>query len=166
MRYFLVLKYFYLLFKVKKFTLMLSIVFQFVFASLVLFSTAIACMQIVSSSDTTASTSTTTTPSHPQASSSVKVEIWMISLILGALSALLALMGLRSVVLANFLQYLIMLGCNLLIIVLGIKNFTSLSSNDASSNSWSSFGENFQRMWNVTKETGRDEFLVFSENFR
>lgn len=145
---------------------MLSIVFQFVFASLVLFSTAIACMQIVSSSDTTASTSATTTPSHPQASSSVKVEIWMISLILGALSALLALMGLRSVVLANFLQYLIMLGCNLLIIVLGIKNFTSLSSNDASSNSWSSFGENLQRMWNVTKETGRDEFLVFSENFR
>jgi len=101
-------------------------------------------------------------------SPSAKVDIWMISSGLGALSALLALMGLRSVVLANFFQYLIMVACNLLIIFLGIKHFGDFAPIPAGNSTTSSSGfmKNFERLWNVTKETGRGGFFEFHENFR
>lgn len=153
----------------KKFTLLLSILFQFIFASLVLFSTSIACIQIASFPSTSSSLSLS--------QSSIKVEIWMISACLGALSAILALMGLKSVVLANFLQYLIMLACNIFIIFLGIWNFADFGSPSSLTSSQqmnstssqitsSSFFDNLKRLWDITKESGRGEIFVFEENFR
>jgi uncharacterized sodium:solute symporter family permease YidK len=133
---------------VKIFTLLLSVLFQFVFASLVLFSTAISCMHIVSFS--------------------FKIEIWVIPMCLGLLSALLALLGLKSVVMANFFQYLIMLACNVAIIVLGIRNFGEVgdNNNNGTSSSASSFVHNFYRMLNVTNEAGGGRVFVINENFR
>lgn len=134
---------------------MLSILFQFVFSSMVLFSTALGCVQIFYSSW----------------SSYSRYEIWLVSTCLGLLSAFLALMGLKSVVLANFVQYAILVACNVIIIVLGIKNFRPMHNNHGAAANVTlindnSFVENFVRLWDVTKSSGRGNFFVFEENFR
>ena len=72
---------------VKYFTILISILFQFVFASCVLFSTAVSIQQILPDS--------------------IGIKLWHICLFIGLFSALLAFLGLQSVVWANFVQYIV-----------------------------------------------------------
>lgn len=119
---------------VKIFILILGVIFQCVFASLVLFSTSIAILNVFSS---------------------FSVSLWQISLFLGLISALLALLGLKSVVLANFIQFAIMVACHIAIIVLGVMNYSN-----------SSFTQGLSDAWDKTKSSGHAHFFVFSENLR
>jgi hypothetical protein len=89
---------------VKMFTLVLAVVSQMSYASLVLFSTAICVAQLLALS-------------HPA------VSVWPVALGIGSLSAVLAVLGLESIVWANFAQYVILVVCNVLIIVFGIRNY-------------------------------------------
>ena len=122
---------------VKYFTLIIILLFQFAFASLVLFSAGITLLEII-----------------PESSG---INIWMVVGVLGLISLSLALLGLQSVVWANFLQYLIMIACNVTVVVLGIKNFNGQSS---------SFSQGFYSVWNMTEITGRNKFFNFDENLR
>jgi hypothetical protein len=114
---------------VKVFTLALAVAFQFFYASLVLFSTALCVMHMVSLS-------------HP-------VDLWPVALLIGLLSALLATLGLESIVWANLAQYAVLIACNVLIVVLGIRNYQS----DAS------FLANLNAMVNVTRATGHGQLF-------
>jgi hypothetical protein len=132
---------------VKNLAISLGILFQFLFASMVLFSTSISITQIVSLNYES-------------------IQLWHVSLFLGLFSAFLALLGLESVILANFVQYILMTLCNLLIIYLGIKNYSTDSISKNVNNSTLSFMSNLNSMWNATVTTGRSDFLVFNESFR
>ena len=88
---------------VKNFTILISVLFQFIFASCVLFSTAVSVQQIL--------------PRH------FDIALWHICLFIGLLSACLAFFGLQSVVWANLVQYVIMVGCMVTMIFLGILNY-------------------------------------------
>ena len=123
---------------VKYFTLFMVISFQFMFASLVLYSASITILQIVSFS--------------------YDVSLWQVAVFLGALSTCLAFLGLKSVVWANFLQYLIMIACNISVIILGLKHFDGNRSN--------SLMEGASLIWNITESSGRGDVFVFAENFR
>jgi len=137
---------------VKYFTILISVLFQFIFASCVLFSTAVSIRDII----------------LPE---NLSVNLWHICLFIGFFSAILAFFGLQSVVWANFIQYIVMLGCMVSIIVLGIINYGSaeynlLNTNASSLTMYKSFNFGFRSMWNQTKLTQRDTFFVFKENFR
>lgn len=121
---------------VKVFALLIAILFQFIFSTMVLFSTSLSVNHILSFD--------------------FNLNVWIVPALLGLLSAVLALMGLRSVVLANFTQYLIMVLCNVVLIFLGIKNL----------NSNARFADNVYEIWNATKLTGRNRLFVFEENFQ
>jgi Na+/proline symporter len=136
---------------VKYFTILISVLFQFVFASCVLFSTAVSLQQIL-----------------PE---NLNILLWHICLFIGLLSAILAFFGLQSVVWANFVQYIIMVCCMVTIIIIGIINYgvaenNLLNSNTSSLTTYSSFNLGLKSMWNTTKLTNRDSFFVFKENFR
>jgi len=123
---------------VKNLALILAIMFQLAFASLVLYSTANTLIQIIS----VHYTDITLTP---------------VVLILGSISLSLALLGLKSVIWANFLQYFIMIVCNVAVITLGLKFFDNNKTN--------SFVEGAALVWNMTRSTGHDKLFLFQENF-
>jgi hypothetical protein len=138
---------------VKNFTLFMIMVYQFLLASLVLLSAGITIAQIVSSN--------------------YQLSLWPIVLVLGLISSSLALLGFHSVVWLNFIQYLIMVACNLTIIYLGIKHFTyeqissqTSSTNRSTSVADSEFVEGLSRVWSSTVESGRSRLFVFDENLR
>jgi hypothetical protein len=137
---------------VKNFTLLMIMMYQFLLASLVLLSAGITVAQIVSSN--------------------YQLSLWPIVLVLGLISSSLALLGFHSVVWLNFIQYLIMIACNLTIIYLGVKHFTFGQANSQSSlisNSTSAsneFSDGLSRVWSSTVQSGRDRLFVFDENLR
>lgn len=124
---------------VKYFTVLLMIMFQLAFASLVLYSTSNTIMQIVSLQYNT-------------------IVLWPIAVILGVTSFGLALLGLKSVIWANFFQYLIMIVCNIVVIVLGVKFFEGNESK--------SFIDGAKQILNITEISGRGQLFDFKENFR
>ena len=132
---------------VRNLAISFGILFQFLFASMVLFSTSISITQIVSLNYE-------------------YIQLWHVSLFLALFSAFLALLGLESVILANFVQYVLMTLCNLLIIYLGIKNYHTDSISQNTDNSTPTFMSNLNAMWNATVTTGRSDFLIFDESFR
>lgn len=137
---------------VKYFTILISVLFQFIFASCVLFSTAVSIRDII----------------LPE---NLNIMLWHICLLIGMFSAILACFGLRSVVWANFIQYIIMLGCMITIIILGIIDYGAaekniLNANTSSLTTFNLFNLGLTSMWNQTKITQRDTFFVFKENFR
>ena len=135
---------------VKYFTILISVLFQFVFASCVLFSTAVSIQQIL--------------PAN------LSIMLWQICLFIGLFSALLAFFGLQSVVWANFVQYIIMVGCMVIMIILGIINYGNAELRSLGSSTditaLSSFKLGLASMWNTTKAVERDHLFVFKENFR
>lgn len=120
---------------VKYFTVLLMILFQLILSSLVLFSTCNTIMQILSLNH--------------------QVDLWPIVLVLGTTSFSLALLGLQSVIWANFFQFFIMVSCNILVILLGIKFYDGNQSE--------SILEGINLMWNVTVSTGHNQFFSFAE---
>lgn len=120
---------------VKYFTVLLMILFQLILSSLVLFSTCNTIMQIISLSR--------------------QVDLWPIVLVLGTISFSLALLGLQSVIWANFFQYFIMVSCNILVIILGLKFYDG--------NSTASIFDGIGLMWNTTVSTGHNQLFSFSE---
>jgi len=122
---------------VKYFTVLLMILFQLTFASLVLFSTSNTVMQILSLI--------------------YDIDLWPIVVVLGIVSFGLALLGLKSIIWANFLQYIIMIICNLTVIILGLKYFEGNSS--------ASVIQGVGLVWNITDLSGHDKVISFKENF-
>lgn len=123
---------------VKIFILVLIILFQFMFASLVLFSSSLTIIQMISFNKTT-------------------ISLWHCALILGLISAFLAMLGLKSIIWANFLQYLIIIGCNISIIVIGLRDLSPDSA---------SVLEGFKLAWNITEQTNRNTLFTLNENTR
>ncbi len=123
---------------VKSLALILAIIFQLAFASIVLFSTANILIQIIS----VHYTAITLTP---------------IVLVLGTVGLALALLGLKSVIWANFLQYLILIVCNATVIILGLKFFDNNKTNSAA--------EGLSLISNMTYSTGHNRLFLFQENF-
>jgi len=117
---------------VKMLTILLVLFFQFFFAAFVLLSSSLAIVQIVAYNP---------------------ISVLLCTLVLGVSSALLAMLGLKSIIWANFFQFLILIACNLTFIILGFQN---LSSN-------SSIWDGLQFALNVT---GRNNLIVFKEDFR
>lgn len=130
---------------VKNFTVLLVILFQFIFASCVLYSASVTIHQILSLNHS--------------------IDLWPICAFVGVFSVLMALFGLRSVVLANFVQYLIMIGCMLTFIILGVLNYDQDLAQTSSSFT-SIFNSGLKSLWNVTKSTDRHKLFVFQDNFR
>lgn len=124
---------------VKYFTVLLMIMFQLTFASLVLYSTSNTIMQIISLKYSS-------------------IVLWPIVVVLGLTSFGLALLGLKSVIWASFFQYLIMIFCNIVVIVLGVTYFEGNESE--------SFIEGAKKILNITEITGRAQIFDFKENFR
>ena len=125
---------------VKVMALVIVLIFQFLFSALVLFSASITIMQTLASN-------------YPG------LSLWAIVAVLTALSALLAMLGLQSVIWSNLLQYLIMIGCNVTFIFLGIKYYNGYNGS-------ASFNEGLRTMWNTTVESGRGDLFQFNENLR
>lgn len=121
---------------VKNFALILAIANQLSISSSVLFSTAICVMQIISLS-------------YP-------IRLWPVATAIGLISAFMAILGLESIVWANFIQYVILIVCNVLIVVFGIKNY----------NASGSFGSNLNEMLNVTRVAERGQIFILNENMR
>lgn len=128
---------------VKYFTILIAVSFQFLFASCVLFSTAISILQIV--------------PDN------LEVELWQVCAVIGLLSAVLAFFGLQSVVWANFVQYVIMVACMVTFIFLGIINYESQETQEVGR---SRFSAGFWSMWSTTQSTQRNKIFIFKENLR
>ena len=131
---------------VKNLTLILVVISQFSLSSLVLFSTCICVMHIISLS--------------------YAITIWPIAFSIATLSALLAILGLESIIWSNFIQYCIMVTCQICIILFGIKNYqyTSIPSN--MTNLVDAFMSNLNLMFNATKKANRNEFITLDANFR
>jgi Na+/proline symporter len=133
---------------VQNFTLAMALLAQFFFLSIIMFSTGICVMQIVSLV--------------------FPVKLWSVLTLIGTLSAFLAILGLKSVIWVNFIQYIAMIACNLLIIVFSIKNYQATTATDSmnSTNSTSSFTANFMEMYNVMERVNMSRVFIFEENFR
>lgn len=119
---------------VKVFTLFIIIIFQFLFASLVLFSSSLTVVQLIS----------------------IKwINLWHCASVLGLLSGLLAILGLKSIIWANCLQYLIIISCNIAIILFGFQNLSNGSIIDG-----------FKLAVNITQQTDRYNLNFLQENGR
>jgi Na+(H+)/acetate symporter ActP len=124
---------------VKRFTLAIGLLTQFFYLSLVVLSTGICTLQIVSLI-------------YP-------FKLWTVIAFVTSLSAFLAILGLSSVIWANFVQFILMTACNVLIIVFSIKNFQS-------ENASSSFTENLYEMYKLADTDNTSRVFVLEENFR
>jgi len=131
---------------VKNFTVLLVILFQFIFASCVLYSASITIHQVISVN--------------------YSIYVWPICAFVGLFSMLMALFGLKSVVWANFVQYLIMIGCMITFILLGILKYDEDYALAQTNSFTSLFNSGLKSLWNVTKSTNRDTIFVFGDNFR